>query len=168
MSKRHSEKDWKEKLFYVIFNLKVVLWSNILPKNYSFRVSDTLKCPKMSEIQLKWGKWLWSVSNFNWGFCMCYWQHAANHWCSHALVWIAEKTLVVKNQNKVFILRLWLAWSIVINEIRMKWKLKSSPFNWHMFRYIRTSTSREISTLKGDGNLTGRVSFLQSKLVWAL
>ena len=35
----------------------------------------------------------------------------------HTLVWIAENTLVVKNQNKVFILRLWLAWSIVINEI---------------------------------------------------
>ena len=81
------------------------------------------------------------------------------------LVWIAEKTLVDKNQNKVFKLRLRNAGSFVINEIRTKWKLNSSPFNRHTFRYIRKSMSREMSTLKGEENLTGQVSFLRSKLV---
>ena len=82
------------------------------------------------------------------------------------LVWIADMTLVDKNQNKVFQLRLRRARSTIINEICTKWKLNSSPFNRHMFRYTRTSMSREISALKGEENLTGRVSFLQSKLVW--
>ena len=79
---------------------------------------------------------------------------------SRTLVWIAEKTLVAKIQNKVFILRLWSEGSIVINEIRIEWKLKFSPFNPHLCRYIRTSMSWEISTLKVDGNLTGQVSSL--------
>ena len=81
-------------------------------------------------------------------------------------VWMAEKTLVAKNQNKVLKLRLWRAGSIVNKEIHGKWKLKSSTFNRYMFRYIQTSMSCEISTLKGDGNLTGRVSFLRFKLVY--
>ena len=82
------------------------------------------------------------------------------------LVWIAEKTIPTKNKKKVFKLRLWRAGSIVINEIHMKWKLNSSPFNRHTIRYIQASMRREISTLKGEENLTERVSFLQSKLVW--
>ena len=82
------------------------------------------------------------------------------------VVWIAGKTLINKNQNKVFKLTLRRAGSIVINKIRTKWKLNSSPFNRHMFRYTQTSMIWERSALKGEENLTGRVSYLQSKLVW--
>ena len=63
---------------------------------------------------------------------------------SRTLVWIAEKTLVAKIQNKVFILRLWCAGFIA---------------------EVPTFQSTYL-TLKVDGNLTGRASFLRLKLVW--
>ena len=106
--------------------------------------------------------WFWPYFFIEWMVSSQIWY---NDFLFRKLVWIAEKTLFDKNQNKVFKLRLWRAGSLVINKICTKWKLNSSHFKRHKICYIQTSMSQEISTLKGEEILTGRVSFLRSKLV---
>ena len=49
---------------------------------------------------------------------------------------------------------------------KRKWRPRSSPFIWHMFHWVQKSMSAKKSTLKDGRNLTGRVAFLRSILVW--
>ena len=84
------------------------------------------------------------------------------HYCSFLP---CKNPLFCTNQNKVLKLRLRRTESIEIKEIDIKWKPRSSPFKRCTFRHIGISISCEISILRGDGNLTGRVSFLRFKLV---
>ena len=53
-----------------------------------------------------------------------------------------------------------------IQKTKRKWRPGSSPFIWHMFHWVRKSVSAKRATLKDGRNLTGRVSFLRTRLVW--
>ena len=63
--------------------------------------------------------------------------------------------------------RFWRAQRISIKKNLTKWKLRSSTFIWYPFHGIRQSMSYKKATSNDERNLTGRVTFLRSKLVCA-
>ena len=52
-----------------------------------------------------------------------------------------------------------------IQKTKRKWRSRSSAFIWHTFHLVRKSMSAKKVTLKDGRHLTGRVSFLRSRLV---